>query len=143
VLHIGPAGAAVRAGGLELRATRAVATPATTPSGRARERMRVAVRLRVRNTGGRRVVLDRGHRRIYLAAGGATVAHDPAAERLPGALAHARGLAPGATATGELRFETAGAVTRRLREARRADVGVRLPGRRREIAVLRVRLRGA
>ncbi len=102
------------AGGVRLSILRATFTPATTASGRKRKRGRVSVDVRLRNEGGKRVnAFPRGPiRRLRLVVRKERVAADRKAVKPADGLA--RSLAPESTATGELRFETAGATTTRL-----------------------------
>lgn len=101
-----------------VRVLSAVLRRASTQSGRDRRRAQVTVRVRVtsRGTG----TLDLGD--PLLMVGSERVGLDPDAEDAAGALLEP--LAPGVSATGELRFETAGAVTRRLTKQRRARLHI-------------------
>lgn len=83
--------------------------PARSASGKARKRARLSVRVRVTNGG--RGTLTIGRPALVLPAG--TTKADPKADdAFAGALLEP--IAAGAMATGVLRFETAGAVTRAL-----------------------------
>ena len=96
--------------------------PASTPRGRARDRARLRVGLRVRNRSEDRVTIDRPRIQV----GEDTVAVDTNAAELAGEVLEE--LAPGSSAKGELRFETEGAVTRKLMEQRRTTL--RIAGRK-------------
>lgn len=87
--------------------------PALAPRGRRRHRARLSVHVRVTNDGKVRIE----DLAPLLVASGKRVAPDPLASDTTGSLL--RPLAPGATAGGRLRFETAGAVTDQLAKARR------------------------
>lgn len=92
----------------------ATLTPKGTPDGAAR----LVVRVRVTNRSAatlnpKRPVLLSGKARVPLTT--------PTSARKPVLL---RPVAPGASATGELRFATAGAVAKRLSEQRRARLGI-------------------
>ena len=115
------------AGEVRVQVLSAVLLPATTRSGRSRRRARLTLRVRLTNASSTRLAASDP---VFI-SGGKRIRADPAAEAAAGAL-----LAPldaGASATGELRFEAAGAVTRRLRSRRRGwlriggeSVGVRV-----------------
>jgi hypothetical protein len=122
---------------VRLRVLRAIAIPAVTPTGRQRQRMRVSVTLKARNTSGSPLRPGTGGRRIYLAVLGRQIAPDVNARRLPGAFSLAQALRPGAERSGELRFETAGAATRTIVRDRGAQLGVRVAKDR--IGVVRLR----
>ena len=104
-----------------VRVISAVLFSATTSRSRARRRARLTVRARVTNPDGGRLTRPAP----TLLSGEARVRADPRAAKVAGGLLEP--LAPGATAAGELRFETAGAVTQRLSDARRARL--RIAGR--------------
>lgn len=91
--------------------------PATSPSGIERRRARVTVRLRVT---ARRddVTLDTAR----LISGATRLRNDPNAEEAAGDLLDP--IPAGESATGELRFETAGALTDRLASRRRAELRI-------------------
>lgn len=114
-----------------VRVVSAVLLSATTRRSRARRRARLSVRVRVTNRDRRRLVRPAP----TLLSGGARVRVDPHAAEAGGALL--RPLVPGVTAAGELRFETAGEVTQRLSDERRARL--RIAGR---TVTLRVRIGG-
>lgn len=86
----------------------AILTPAGTPSGQARQRARLSVRVRIRNRADERVTLSGA----VLVVGETEVRSDPNASEAAGPLL--RPLPPRARVTGELRFETEGAVTEEL-----------------------------
>jgi hypothetical protein len=96
--------------------------PAATPEGRARDRARLRVGVRVRNRSDRRVTIDPPRIQV----GDDTVRVDKEAEDLAEDVFAP--LSPGASAKGELRFETAGATTRRLMDRRRTTL--RIAGRK-------------
>jgi hypothetical protein len=97
-----------------VRILSAVLYPAATAGGQARRRARIVVRVRVTNRGAAALAPQDA----LLLAGDRRVAADPRASTVARSLR--RPLAAGARATGELRFETAGAVTRLLTTKRRA-----------------------
>jgi len=96
----------------------AVLYPAATESGRARQRARVSIRVRVTNRGADSLEPEAP----VLIAGDDRVTADPRATELAGDLLEP--LAPETSATGELRFEIAGAVTQRLTAQPRARLGI-------------------
>lgn len=121
-----------------VRVLAAEALRATTPAGRARNRMRVTVRLRVANEGTEPLTLSEGERRIYLAAAGERVDPDTNAARVvQGALDPTVPLEPGGVASGTLRFELAGRVTAEVLRTRTAQLGVAVTEER--IGVVRLR----
>lgn len=91
-----------------VRVLSAVLFPAATASGRARQRARVSVRVRIRN----RDTSTLAPQDPLLLVGADSISSDSRASAVAGSLL--KPLAPAATATGELHFETAGAVTQRL-----------------------------
>jgi hypothetical protein len=99
----------------------AILQPAATASGRSRRRARLSIRVEVVNRGDRRLTWPAPQ----LISGTTLMRVDPNAGGAAGALL--KPLARGATATGELRFETVGDVTSRLQNARRARL--RIAGR--------------
>jgi hypothetical protein len=101
-----------------IRVTSASLLSATSPSGRARKRARLVARVKVTNRGTKPLRWPRPK----LISGKDRVPVDPNANGPAGALL--KPLAPGATAAGELRFETAGNVTQRLSDTRRARVRI-------------------
>jgi len=121
-----------------VRVLAAEALRATTPGGRARNRMRITLRLRVANEGKEPLALSEGERRIYLAAAGERVDPDTnAAREIQGALDPAEPIEPGGVATGTVRFELAGKVTADVLRARTAQLGVAVTEDR--IGVVRLR----
>ena len=90
---------------------------ATTPSGRKRRRARVAVRLRVTARDDEATL---GTARLI--SGADEITTDPNATEVAGKLLEP--IPAGKRATGELRFETAGALTRRLADERRARLRI-------------------
>jgi hypothetical protein len=96
--------------------------PAATPQGRDRDRARLRVGLRVRNRSDRRVTIDPPRIQV----GEDTVRVDKGAEDLAEDVFEP--LSPGASAKGELRFETTGATTRKLMDRRRTTL--RIAGRK-------------
>lgn len=96
--------------------------PAATPQGRARDRARLRVGVRVRNRSDRRVTIDPPRIQV----GEDTVRVDKGAEDLAEDVFEP--LSPGASAKGELRFETAGATTRKLMDGNRTTL--RIAGRK-------------
>jgi len=107
----------------------AVLQYAETERGRRRKRARVSVTISVRNDGQREGRLAEPR----LLSGRSSLRHD---RRQAGAGRVLRAVAPGRTTTGTLHFETAGELTDRLVERRRA--GLRVGDRTRQ---LRLRLR--
>jgi hypothetical protein len=105
-------------GGVSLRVTSASFLAATTPGGRAAKRARLTVRASMTNSG--TAVVTAPVDRLVLRAADAVVRPVPAAADLAGALLQP--LAPGATATGELHFETSGAATTALAELKRVAI---------------------
>ena len=138
VLTIGPASRPLVIGPLSARVADVTVTPATTPQGRARDRARVTVAVSLLNHSEQTVDVD--WTLIDLSVGGITVTPDRAAGRLPGGW-KIGALAAGARRSGELRFETANTVTRRLVSSRRADLAIRVEDRR--VGVIRLRLPAA
>jgi hypothetical protein len=100
---------------IEVTVGRAVLHLASTPSGKARNRARLGVRVTVRNRGTRRVVLPRPS----LLTPRQRIASNPAADAGGSRLGP---IAAGQTKSVTLQFETAGAVTRQLTTQRRARV---------------------
>ena len=110
-----PTGTAVPAGeGLGLRVESARLISASTASGRARQRARLVVRVRLSNRSDVRLPAQNP----LLLNGAGTVRVDPFAADAAGPLL--RPLAAGMSAVGELRYETAGELTQRLTDQRRA-----------------------
>ena len=110
-----PTGTAVPAGeGLGLRVESARLISASTASGRARQRARLVVRVRLSNRSDVRLPAQNP----LLLNGAGTVRVDPFAADAAGPLL--RPLAAGMSAVGELRYETAGELTQRLTDERRA-----------------------
>lgn len=99
---------------------------ASTPSGRARKRMRVTVHLQVTNAGEEPLVTGRGER-FFLSVAGTRIRSDPAAAGSPGSLLAPEPLAPDDTRVGTLRFELGGRHAEQLLTTARADLGVREP----------------
>jgi hypothetical protein len=95
-----------------------------TPEGQRKGRLRLVVTLRAQNRA-RRVAFGVPPSYVYFAGSGLRRAADRNAMRREGAFDVGRPLPPGATRTGTLSFETAGAATRRLRRARRPSLRVR------------------
>ena len=112
--------------GVRVRVLPAMLQSASTPAGRRRQRARLSVHVRVTNRGSRRIVPSRP----VLVSDDVRVKTDPNQDT---AATNLRALAPGATGDVTLRFETAGAVTKRLRQERRASMIV--AGRRVSAAV--------
>jgi len=102
---------------VRVRIVSAILHPAASPGGKRRQRARLSVHVRVTNRGKRRIVPSRP----VLISGGVRVRTDPSQDS---AATHLRALAPGATGDVTMRFETAGAVTRRLRQQLRARMTV-------------------
>lgn len=94
---------------------RAVLHPARTPSGRARQRARLGVRVTVINNGAERVVLARPSLLAARQRIPSNAAADAPATRL-------EAIAPGQAVKVTLQFETAGAVTQQLTSQKRARV---------------------
>ena len=124
LLTIGPQSRPLVVGPLTTRVRSAELTPATTAAGRARARARLSVGLSVLNHSATPV--DVTWSLIDLSVGGIRVAPDRAAADIPGGWPGELTLAAGGRRSGELRFETAGTVTRRLIATGRADLAVRL-----------------
>lgn len=91
---------------------------AQTASGRARQRARVSVRVRLVNTTDDELTVERPE---LVVSSGRTPA-DPAADLFTGTLLDP--VAPGDRATGLLRFETAGAVTEQIAEEGQARLEI-------------------
>ncbi|MDX6691907.1 MAG: hypothetical protein QOG15_3364 [Solirubrobacteraceae bacterium] len=117
------AGAAVR-----VQIVSAIMHPAGTAKGRARQRARLSVHARVINTTSSETTFERPR----LQSGAALLGIDRNAVQPAGALL--RPIAPGSTADGVLRYETAGDLTRRLASRRRATL--RIAGRTMAITVI-------
>ncbi len=126
---------AARSGALEAVAGDALVVAARSESGRRRDRVRVAVPVRLRNNGARPVSPRRA---LRLSFAGRAVRPDPRAEGAPGVLALTTPLPAGGARTGELRFELAGADTEALRAARGARLVVTAPGDESSSAPVRV-----
>jgi len=92
--------------------------PAATASGRARGRARVSVRVRVTNRDSTALTPPNP----LLLTGSDRIGVDPRAQKAADALIQP--LAPSKSATGELRFEIAGAVTQRLNTKPRARLAI-------------------
>ena len=123
VLTMGDAETPISFGGLRVEFASASLLEAMTPSGRARNRVRVTVGLRVRNGSRRKVTVNAGGRGLYLSLRGRRHYVDGSAPdpfRAP--------LAPGETRAGEIRFELGGDATAAFRNSPRAELGVLLPG---------------
>lgn len=97
--------------------------PAATPKGRARDRARLRVGVRVRNRSDRRLTIDPP--RIQIGEDAVRVDLNAAEDLAGGVL---KPLPPGSSAKGELRFEVAGEKTRKLMERRRTTM--RIAGRK-------------
>jgi len=138
ILTIGPATRPLLVGPLTASVTDVRLTPATTPQGRARHRARVAVEVTLLNHSEETVEVD--WTLIDLSVGGITVSPDRAAAQLPGGW-KIGALPAGARRSGQLRFETANGVTRRLSTTGRADLAIRVEDRR--VGVIRLRLQSA
>jgi hypothetical protein len=93
-----------------LRITSATFVAATTPAGKVAKRGRLAVVVSVKNAGTTQATVPLAQ--LVVRAAGAAVRPDPDATEAAGDLSQP--VAPGATATGELRFETSGAATTEL-----------------------------
>lgn len=115
---------------VRVRIVSAVLHPAATRSGRRQQRARLSVHVRLTNRGSRRIVPPRP----VLASGGVRVKTDAAADAAGTTL---RTIAPGATREARLRFEIYGAVTKRVRQRRRARLII--AGRNVTASVLRGR----
>jgi len=113
---------------VRVRIVSASLIPAKEPSGRRRQRARLSVRVRTTNRGSRGVRIPRP----LLVSADARVKTDPNADSPSTNL---RELAAGATRTVTLRFEIAGAVTKRLRQ--RGRVRVIVAGRRVIVSIRR------
>jgi hypothetical protein len=96
----------------------ALLCPATAASEQARTQAQVTIRVRVTNRGSGKLAA----RAPRLLVGAARIGSEPAASGAAGALGKA--LAPGASATGTLQFQTSGTVTQRLTGQRRARLGI-------------------
>lgn len=96
----------------------AVLFPAATARGRARQRARVSVRVRVTNPDSTSITPPNP----LLLNGTDRVGTDPRADSVAGALL--KPIAGSASATGELRFEIAGAITQRLTQRPRARLAI-------------------
>jgi hypothetical protein len=96
----------------------ALLCPATAASERADRQARVTVGVRVTNRDSRTLAAQAPR----LLVGAARIGSDPGAKAGAGALLKA--LAPAASATGTLRFQTSGSVTQRLTGQRRARLGI-------------------
>lgn len=108
---------AARAEGARVDILSATVQPAGTPSGQRRKRARVTVYLQVTNQRGSTIT---NLEPVLLA--GVRVLPDPNATYTTGSLLEP--VPPGTTATGTLRFETAGAVTDRVLATRRAQLHI-------------------
>lgn len=95
----------------------AILHPASSPSGKQRQRARLSVHVRVTNRSRRRLVLSRP----VLVSGNARVKTDPRQDTLATNL---QALAPGASGDVTLRFETAGTVTTGLQQELRARLTI-------------------
>lgn len=101
-----------------IRVISAVLQPASTPRGRARQRARLTVRVRVTNRAAERLTSPAP----MLLSGADLVGVDSNANDVAGPLLEP--IAAGESATGELRFETAGEVTKRLTDVRRGRLRI-------------------
>lgn len=100
---------------IRVRILDAVLLPATTPSGRQRQRTRLSVRIRAENRSSERVTLARP----VLLVAGVSVATDRSADSPE---THIEGLEANETAAVTLRFELAGEASARLTSDRRARI---------------------
>lgn len=116
-------------GALDVTVDSARYKPATTARGRKRRRARLAVRLTVRNP----TILNVSLGSAVITFGKDRVTRDSMAKTAGDELA--KPIAPGASAKGELRFETSGAATTRL--SKRKTVKLRLNGRSQQVTVKR------
>lgn len=108
-------------GGVDIQVLSSVFRPATSASGRARNRARMSVRLRATNGTDRALSL----RNAVLVVDGREVGPDPRAARVSQSAARLlRPIRAGRRATGELRFEVAGGTTSSLRRERRARLRI-------------------
>jgi hypothetical protein len=106
------------AGTLKVTVLSAKFKPATTVSGRKRKRARLTMRLSVRNTAKRTSTLGSA----FIAFARNHVKRDPNATRAAAALGNP--IKAGKAANGELRFETVGSTTTRLKAAKSARLRV-------------------
>ncbi len=104
-----------------VRVVKAVLFPAATQRGRALQRARVSVRVRVTNRGSE--PLDPGKPRLIV--DDERVGVDPRAVKIAGDVL--KSIPPGKSETGELRFETSGALTQRLKD--KPSARLRIAGR--------------
>lgn len=111
--------------GVAVQLDSAVVLTATSPSGRARDRSRVVVRVHFTNKS--KSPLTPGPDPVYLVVGRAKVDPDPVAERRPGGLDTRSPLAPGATRSGLLHFELADGQTTAFTKSG-GQLGIRLAG---------------
>jgi len=102
---------------VRVRIVSAILHPAASPSGKRRQRARLSVHIRVTNRGSSPIFPSRP----ALVSGGVRVKTDPSQD---GAATNLGALASGATGDVTLRFETAGAVTKRLRQELRARLTI-------------------
>jgi hypothetical protein len=106
----------LRLPGFAARVRSAKVYEASTPSGRARRRMRVAVALEASATGERAAMSSGGDGSLALAIGATTV-HPDSSFDAPAAFALSRPVPPGESRRGEVRFELAGATSARFLRA--------------------------
>ena len=121
---LGAAGERLRAAGVRVRVRSASAALPDTAAGRARQRMRISVRLALTNERPTAFRPSGGAGGVFILADGERVASDPAARRLPGALRLAEPLPAGTQRDGLLRFELAGGQTAAVRRAKHAQLRV-------------------
>ncbi|WP_205696675.1 hypothetical protein [Conexibacter sp. SYSU D00693] len=115
----------LRSGPLVASLRGAALIPATSASGRARDRLRVVVRVRLRNAGTAPVEVADTFR---LAFSGRQLRPDPGAQGQAGVVSLRSPLSPAGMREGELRFELSGATSRALTDGGRARVELTAPG---------------
>jgi hypothetical protein len=111
--------------GVRARLLSVETVPATSPSGRARNRLRVVVRLRIQNRGDKPIFGGETGKFIYLSLGTRHIAEDHHVWTQTGAFRQNKPIAPGASRTGIMHFELAGKDTIRLRQRGGGQLGIR------------------
>ena len=117
LITVGNQGTLLTVPGLTARANDATVTEATTPSGKARHRIRVSVDFTLRNTGSEPLFGLGRDPQLRLTIGNAQARPDGAVMTQKGAFTTHTSLAPNATRTGFLHFELAGATSQAFQRA--------------------------
>ena len=111
--------------GLRARVLALQTIPATSAAGKARHRIRMVVRLRVRNTGDAPIFGGDQAAFVYLVLGKHKINEDRHVWPLPISFKQNQPIAPGETRTGVLRFELGGKDGEYLEQQKAGQIGIR------------------